>query len=210
MVGVWGAAKEGERMRVGLAVLVLLGCGADRFGEAALYRREAPAPIKVVMPRDAVFISQQFLVSRTTEDRHEGIDLWGPRGTAILAAAPGVVVASWQGPLYGNRVRIDHGVDDAGARVFTRYFHLEAREVVVGQAVARGEVIGRMGATGLLAGGGVHLHFEVWRGESERSLAPSDPHLFWAGGVGRVTCFDGAAQFEPVGFATTYPTPCSG
>jgi len=213
VVGVWGVKNEGEQMRVGLAILAalaLLGCGADRYGEAARYRPEAPAPIKVVMPGDAIFISQQFLVSRATEDRHEGIDLWGPRATPILAAAPGVVVASWKGPLYGNRVRIDHGVDDTGARVFTRYFHLDARFVVVGARVVRGDVIGRMGSTGLLAAGGVHLHFEVWRGLGGEPLAPEDPHLFWADGVGQVTCFGGATQVEAVGFATTYPTLCNG
>jgi len=190
------------------AALVLAGCGADRFGEVKPYRREATAPVDVVMPPDAIYISQQFLVSRATEDRHEGIDLWGPRSTPILAADSGVVVASWRGPLYGNRVRVDHGVDQNGARVFTRYFHLESRGVQVGQQVRRGEVIGRMGATGLLAGGGVHLHFEVWRGPDERDLAPIDPHLVWAGGVGRVTCFNPGVQYARETFVTTYPTRC--
>jgi murein DD-endopeptidase MepM/ murein hydrolase activator NlpD len=192
-----------------LAGIVLAGCGAERLGEAAQYRREAPAPIRVVMPRDATYISQQFLVSRATTDKHEGIDLWGARSTPVLAAAPGVVVASWKGPLYGNRVRIDHGVDASGRRVFSRYFHLEARTVKVGQRVVRGEVVGRMGATGLLAGGAVHLHFEVWRGADEAALAPIDPHLVWADGPGRVTCFDPARDFGP-GFVTTYPTACGG
>ena len=192
----------------GLAALA--GCGVERVGEAVRYRPEASDPIKVVMPPDATFISQQFLVSRATEDRHEGIDLWGARSTPVLAAAPGVVVASWKGPLYGNRVRIDHGRDENGLRIFTRYFHLESRSVQVGDRVARGAGIGRMGATGLLAGGGVHLHFEVWRGAREGDLVPVDPHLFWANGIGEVTCFDPGVDYADDRFVTIYPTACGG
>lgn len=190
--------------------LALAACGVERVGQAARYRAEAPEPIAVVMPRDATYISQQFLVSRETADRHEGIDLWGVRGTPVLAAAPGVVRASLWEPLYGNRVRIDHGLDGEGRRVVTRYFHLEARSVEVGQRVARGEVLGRMGATGVLAGGGVHLHFEVWRGADEHSLEPIDPHLVWADGVGKVTCFDPGATYPEDDFVTTYSTACAG
>ncbi|MBT8458480.1 MAG: M23 family metallopeptidase, partial [Boseongicola sp.] len=123
-------------------VLGLAGCGVERVGQAAQYRSEAPEPIEVSMPPDATYISQQFLVSRTTTDRHEGIDLWGVRGTPVLAAAPGIVQASWWEPIYGNRVRIDHGIDAQGRRVFTRYFHLESRSVEVGRRLARGEVLG--------------------------------------------------------------------
>ena len=197
-------------MRAGLVVVAvfLAGCGVDRLGEAGQYRREAPAPVEVVMPPDATYISQQFLVSDATTDRHEGIDLWGARGTPVLAAAPGVVVASWREPLYGQRVRVDHGVDAEGRRVFTRYFHLEARSVVVGQRVARGQLLGRMGATGVLAGGAVHLHFEVWRGRDGASLEPIDPHLVWADGVGRVTCFEAGATYPAGEFVTTYPNAC--
>lgn len=198
------------RLALILVAVVLAGCGVERVGQAAQYRAEAPAPIRVVMPQDATFISQQFLVSRKTADRHEGIDLWGLRSTPILAAAPGVVRESLWEPLYGHRVRIDHGEDAEGRRVFTRYFHLEARGVEVGQRVARGEVIGRMGATGVLAGGGVHLHFEVWRGVDERSLAPIDPHLVWADGVGRVTCFEPRAVYPEGDVVTTYPTAYGG
>ena len=190
--------------------LLLTGCFSERYGVSAQYRREAPEPINVVMPADAIFISQQFLVSRETTDRHEGIDLWGPRSTQLIAAAPGIVVASWQEPLYGNRIKIDHGVDGQGNRILTRYFHLESRSVEVGQRVARGEFIGRMGSTGVLAGGGVHLHFEVLVAELGEEAEPIDPHLAWADGVGRVTCFDPDRRYPEDFIAMTYPAACGG
>ncbi|MBT8458508.1 MAG: hypothetical protein KJN60_02445, partial [Boseongicola sp.] len=62
----------------------------------------------------------------------------------------------------------------------------------------------------LLAGGGVHLHFEVWRGADTNSLEVIDPHLVWADGVGRVTCFDGNRDYPEDDFVTTYSTACEG
>lgn len=85
---------------------------------------------------------------------HTGVDLGAPAGTAIHAAAAGVVVVA--GPLggYGNAVDIAH---DGG--VTTRYGHQSRVLVRPGQQVVAGQVIGLVGATG--AATGPHLHFEV-------------------------------------------------
>lgn len=87
---------------------------------------------------------------------HKGIDIANKAAPSILAADSGkVVVAGWtDGYGYGNRVVIDHG---NGYR--TLYGHLSRVSVVVGQNVARGNVIGQMGSTGRSTG--IHLHFEV-------------------------------------------------
>ena len=86
---------------------------------------------------------------------HSGQDFSGNRMEAIHATAPGVV--SFTGPRagYGNTVEIDHG------RGFkTRYAHLAAISVNVGQRVAIGQRVGGMGSTGRSTG--THLHYEVW------------------------------------------------
>jgi murein DD-endopeptidase MepM/ murein hydrolase activator NlpD len=85
---------------------------------------------------------------------HSGIDMAGPLGTPIMAAASGVVVKSgWLGG-YGNFVEIDHG-----RGLTTRYGHLHTIGVREGARIEQGDVLGTMGSTGRSTG--VHLHYEV-------------------------------------------------
>ena len=85
---------------------------------------------------------------------HSGLDFKGPIGTAILAAADGVVTsAGWHGG-YGNCIEITHANG-----LVTRYAHMSALIATLGQPVTRGVQIGRMGSTGRSTG--PHLHFEV-------------------------------------------------
>ena len=86
---------------------------------------------------------------------HTGIDLLAPAGADVIAAAPGWV--TWAGPRaggWGKLVTLAHGHE-----VRTFYAHLSTVEVTVGQWVAGGTVLGRVGATGDATG--PHLHFEV-------------------------------------------------
>jgi murein DD-endopeptidase MepM/ murein hydrolase activator NlpD len=85
---------------------------------------------------------------------HEGTDMAGAYGTAILATADGVVThAGWDNG-YGRLVKIRH---DFG--IETRYAHLSEIRVKVGQRVSRGDRIGDMGNSGRSTG--THLHYEV-------------------------------------------------
>lgn len=85
---------------------------------------------------------------------HGGLDIAANMGTPVVAARSGVVTrAGWWGS-YGNVVVLDHG---DGAE--TRYAHLSAVTVRVGQGLRQGDVLGRVGSTG--ASTGPHLHFEV-------------------------------------------------
>jgi murein DD-endopeptidase MepM/ murein hydrolase activator NlpD len=92
------------------------------------------------------------LTGRST--MHNGLDWAGPRGTAILASADGVVKKAARQSGYGNLVIIQH---DFG--IETYYAHLSSMDVREGQRVSRGQKIGGMGTTG--ASTGVHLHYEV-------------------------------------------------
>jgi murein DD-endopeptidase MepM/ murein hydrolase activator NlpD len=87
---------------------------------------------------------------------HKGIDISTYRqGDPVLATADGQVVA------------VDYSPDDFGLYIiikhkhgfFTRYAHLSATHVKVGQRVQQGDVIGNIGNTGKTTG--PHLHYEV-------------------------------------------------
>ncbi len=86
---------------------------------------------------------------------HRGIDIAGPIGTPIVAAASGVIEFSgWNSGGYGNMVEIRHGDGS-----MTRYAHNSRNSVQVGQRVEQGQQIAEMGSTGYSTG--PHLHFEV-------------------------------------------------
>ena len=102
-------------------------------------------------PVNGGYISDTFGSNRN----HKGIDIAAPSGTAIYAAADGVVIYSgWDSGGYGNCIRIDHGNG-----YVTVYAHNSSLSVSVGQTVTRGEYIGGVGTTGDSSGN--HCHFEV-------------------------------------------------
>ncbi len=85
---------------------------------------------------------------------HEGIDISAPRGTPIMAAAKGVVTFAGRRSGYGLVVEIDHGYGYS-----TLYGHASELLVRAGQRVTRGEMIAKVGSTGLATS--PHLHYEV-------------------------------------------------
>ena len=203
----WHAFLSAAAVAVGS--VVLSGCVPSDHGWSAAYLADQNPKIPVVMPADAPSISQEFRYNENIAG-HEGIDVVAPIGTPVIAAADGVVRNSIFEPMYGNRLVIDHGPDAAGRRIVTIYKHLKSRIAKPGAQVRRGEEIALLGNTGALAGGIPHLHFEVHREANAGSgtLTPNDPHLFWANGVGRVTCFQPLATDQPPSSALTYPVAC--
>lgn len=86
---------------------------------------------------------------------HKGIDIAGPIGTPIVAAADGVVTyAQWNDGGYGYLVEVTHADGTE-----TVYAHNSRILVQKGQKVAQGEQISEMGSTGFSTG--PHLHFEI-------------------------------------------------
>lgn len=85
---------------------------------------------------------------------HTGFDLAAPSGTDVAAAARGTVVHAGPAGTYGNLVTLRH---DNGFE--TRYAHLSAVDVKVGDLVEAGQDVGKVGSTGHSTG--PHLHFEV-------------------------------------------------
>jgi murein DD-endopeptidase MepM/ murein hydrolase activator NlpD len=83
---------------------------------------------------------------------HTGTDFAAPEGTAVYAAAEGIVRLAEELPLSGRAVLVDHGLG-----VVTSYLHLSSISARVGQRVRKGERIGHVGSTGLATG--PHLHW---------------------------------------------------
>jgi murein DD-endopeptidase MepM/ murein hydrolase activator NlpD len=88
---------------------------------------------------------------------HAGVDLTASMGTPVYAAADGIVSAAQFANRYGRAILIDHGHGMA-----TLYAHLSNFEIVPGEEVRRGQLIGHSGASGRVSG--PHLHFEVRQG----------------------------------------------
>ena len=90
--------------------------------------------------------------------KHQGIDIAGPYGSNIVAADGGTVIyAGYNSGGYGNLVKIDHGNG-----YVTYYGHNSSLCVSVGDKVAKGQVIAKMGSTGRSTGN--HCHFEIRKG----------------------------------------------
>ncbi len=85
---------------------------------------------------------------------HYGFDIASTRRAAVPAANNGTVVFAGSLTIYGNTVIVDHGLG-----LQTLYAHLSGIGIRVGDAVERGQELGRTGTTGLAIGD--HLHLEV-------------------------------------------------
>lgn len=130
---------------------------------------------------------------------HAGIDIAqsGIRDARVVAAASGTVTVKcsscthnygkysngkvWScgcGGGYGNYLYIDHGIYN-GQYYRTVYAHLGTGSVAVssGQYVAQGQMVGRVGTTGMSTG--YHLHFELRHGYSKNSLPADNPMKFY-------------------------------
>jgi len=95
--------------------------------------------------------------------RHSGLDLAGRKGAAVRASNRGIVALVGDFFYGGISVYLHHGDG-----LMTVYFHLSRALVAVGDTVARGQIIGRVGATGRVTG--PHLHWQAQYG-----AVPFDP-----------------------------------
>jgi len=133
------------------------------------------APISATYPGDPVWDYRYGGIYFGPDIIHSGIDLPAPRGAEVLAAGPGTVV--WAGiglysgstynlkDPYGLAVAIRHDFGHKDMPLFTVYAHMDEVDVIVGQWLNTGDVLGNVGDTGNTTG--PHLHFEVRLGEND-------------------------------------------
>lgn len=101
-----------------------------------------------------VFGSQRVLNGKP-KSPHRGVDVAAPEGAPIGAMLEGTVTVAAEDMYYtGGTVMVDHGHG-----IQSLYAHLSAVDVEVGQHLAKGEQLGRIGATGRATGPHLHLSF---------------------------------------------------
>lgn len=101
------------------------------------------------------FAEIRYVNNEKSSSRHSGLDLAAAKGTPVTAPNNGIVTFAMEGLLSpGNTVVIDHGMG-----LFTSYYHLDTIDVVKGQKLKKGDIIGTVGTTGFSTG--PHLHYAV-------------------------------------------------
>jgi murein DD-endopeptidase MepM/ murein hydrolase activator NlpD len=152
-----GALDAGGVLAVLLA-LVLLALPPVRYAcVLALQPRPTrlPMPVSGVDPR---FLADTWHAPRSGGRRHEGIDIFAPRGTAVSSPVDGLVLGVGRNSLGGQVVRV------LGPGRQVHYFAHLSRfgPVHAGLRVQRGQVLGYVGTTGNAAGTPPHLHYGIY------------------------------------------------
>ncbi len=133
------------------------------------FQRPISAPNRVTAENSYLFGSTE----EGAYEPHHGVDLPNATGIPVSAVADGTVVVAGDdtvhpvGPwtnFYGNVIIILHSLPGIPTPIYSLYGHLSKVDVVPGQVVQAGELIGLVGSTGSAMGS--HLHFEVRAGEN--------------------------------------------
>jgi murein DD-endopeptidase MepM/ murein hydrolase activator NlpD len=154
-------------LAVTLLVLVVTGAGDAVVNRLVFYGRVArlytqEPDTRIAMPLEDVRkkeIADTWQAPRGVGRRHEGQDIFAPKGTPILSGTNGYVYKIGENNLGGQTV----SVISSGGRVYY-YAHLDsyARGIAVGDRVTTRTVLGYVGTTGNAQGTPPHLHFGVY------------------------------------------------
>ena len=130
-----------------------------RTGHYTIIITREPALRFPVQGRDSRQISSFFGASRDAgRRRHEGVDIFAPKGTPALASVNGTVTGVGSNSLGGNVAFLT----DPERNIRLYYAHLDRWNVANGQRVSIGDTIGFVGNTGNARTTGPHLHFGIY------------------------------------------------
>ena len=160
---VWRITKVSAVLVVMLLILLATGL-SDKlvfFARVAKLYTQSP-DTKIAMPLEDVSrkaVADTWGAPRGTGRRHEGQDIFAPRGTPILSATNGYIYKIGENNLGGQTV----SVISKGGRVYY-YAHLDryANGIEVGDRVTTRTVLGYVGTTGNAQGTPPHLHFGIY------------------------------------------------
>ena len=160
-------AKVFAVLAVTFFLLVVTGAGSYLADTAVFYARVArlyteTPDSKIAMPLENMSkrqIADTWQAPRGTGRKHEGQDIFAPRGTPILSSVNGYIYKVGENNLGGQTV----SVIGKGGRVYY-YAHLDsyAPGLEVGKRVTTRTVLGYVGTTGNAQGTPPHLHFGVY------------------------------------------------
>lgn len=141
-----GAFEEAKKLFEGLQ--------QDSWQVVPPRKEELPALVRPAMGKVSSGFGTRKHPILGGERDHRGIDLEAPLGSPILAALPGTVQKVERDPTYGLKIVLEHSDEYE-----TLYAHCREALVKPGEKVSAGQVIGRVGDSGLATG--PHLHFEL-------------------------------------------------
>jgi peptidoglycan LD-endopeptidase LytH len=118
--------------------------------------RTLPVPVQGVSMRA---VRDTFGAPRPGDRKHQGIDIFAPRGTPVLSTTRGIVARIGKNSLGGTVVWV---LGPGGDRHY--YAHLNSvADIRTGQRIAPGDVLGTIGTTGNARSTPPHLHYGVYR-----------------------------------------------
>ena len=185
--------------------------------------------LSISYPSGAPKIVSDFRTMTSVEGKrrnqiHQGIDILGKNGQEILAVADGRVLKATIEKCWGPTIAIDHGISDDGKKIIALYGHVDEMLVSSGHKVKRGQVIARLGNNHFkfdCISKVRHLHLQIgqryksnpsifaygWATFISDGFRSRNPHLLWADGPGKVTCFKPNKKYKSG--TITYPFPCN-
>lgn len=175
MIGDWRRTARIVLTTAAITSVLWLGLGAVLLQNYRLVPPDSAALLETARPTGKLTIPVEGvragqLLDTFTQARdgglrvHDAIDIMAPRGTPVLAAAPGQIEKLFVSKAGGNTI---YQRSPDGALIYY-YAHLDsyASGLAEGQAVRAGQRIGTVGSTGNANPAAPHLHFAVLRTRS--------------------------------------------